>query len=73
MQDTHSAGMDFDFDKHIKEMEAQNYEEDVKDHAEYDFVGNDSHEDLLALSEADQAATAQLAHPNAPPRQCDLG
>jgi hypothetical protein len=39
-------------------MEAQNYEEDVKDHAEYDFVGNDSHEDLLASSEADQAATA---------------
>ena len=73
MQDTHSAGMDFDFDKHIKEMEAQNYEEDVKDHAEYDFVSNDSHEDLLASSEADQAATARLAHPNAPPRQCDLG
>ncbi|RYO12962.1 hypothetical protein AA0121_g8794 [Alternaria tenuissima] len=69
MQDTHSAGMDFDFDKHIKEMEAQNYEEDVKDHAEYDFVGNDSHEDLLASSEADQAATAQLAHPNASPRR----
>ena len=53
-------------------MEAQNYEEDVKDHAEYDFVGNDSHEDLLASSEADQAATAQLAHPNAPPRRCGL-
>ncbi|KAB2100250.1 hypothetical protein AG0111_0g11336 [Alternaria gaisen] len=69
MQDTHSAGMDFDFDKHIKEMEAQNYEEDVKDHAEYDFVGNDLHEDLLASSEADQAATAQLAHPNASPRR----
>ncbi|CAN9388672.1 unnamed protein product [Alternaria alternata] len=69
MQDTHSAGMDFDFDKHIKEMEAQNYEEDVKDHAEYDFVGNDSHEDLLASSEADQAATAQLAHSNASPRR----
>jgi hypothetical protein len=50
------AGMDFDFDKHIKEMEAQNYEEDVKDHAEYDFVSNDSHEDLLASSETEQAA-----------------
>ena len=49
------AGMDFDFEKHIKEMEAQNYEEDVKDHAEYDFVSNDSHEDLLASSEAEQA------------------
>jgi hypothetical protein len=33
MQDTHSAGMDFDFDKHIKEMDAQNDEEDAKDHA----------------------------------------
>jgi hypothetical protein len=54
-------------------MEAQNYEEDVKDHAEYDFVGNDSHEDLLASSEADQAATAQLAHPNASPRRYGLG
>ena len=73
MQDTHSAGMDFDFDKHIKEMEAQNYKEDVKDHAEYDFVGNDSHKDLLASSGADQAGTAQLAHPNAPPRRCGLG
>jgi hypothetical protein len=73
MQDTHSAGMDFDFDRHSKEMEAQNYEEGVKDHAEYDFVGNDPHEDLLASSEADQAATAQLAHLNALPRRCGLG
>jgi hypothetical protein len=65
--------MDFDFDKYIKKMEAHNYEEDVNDHAEYDFVSNDSHEDFLVSSEADQAATAQLAHPNAPPRRCGLG
>lgn len=53
-----SADTSFDFEQHMRDMEAQKFEEYVKDHEEYDFVGNDSQEHLFAESESDNGRSS---------------